>query len=198
VGYTVADSLESWCDHSVQQSPGALEVVLPGSKGVTAGDPAVEHGTPAVRRRNCAGDRAGSRPVPHSRPPQLGRGQDAPTASGGSTPRAREQPSLSRVPAPPAQPQGGPGVPPVVGRHCQVATSRLRPALLAEVTASRRAARSAPAGGGDTVLHCFVHDLYDGQRMRPDKLEAWRALRERYGNRDESTVDQGTLVAPAT
>jgi hypothetical protein len=42
-----------------------------------------------------------------------------------------------------------------------------------------------------------VHDLYDGQRMRPEKLEAWRALRERYGNRDESRVDQGTLLTPA-
>ena len=50
---------------------------------------------------------------------------------------------------------------------------------------------------GETALHCYVHDLYDGQRMRPDKLEAWRALRERYGSRDESTVDRGTLLAPA-
>ena len=51
--------------------------------------------------------------------------------------------------------------------------------------------------GGDTALHCYVHDLYDGERMRPAKLEAWRALRERYGNRDESRVDQGALLAPA-
>ena len=51
--------------------------------------------------------------------------------------------------------------------------------------------------GGESVLHCFVHDLYDGQRMRPEKLEAWRALRERYGNRDESRVDRGTLLPPA-
>ena len=51
--------------------------------------------------------------------------------------------------------------------------------------------------GGQDVLHCFVHDLYDGQRMRPEKLTAWQALRERYGNRDESRVDRGTLVAPA-
>ena len=42
-----------------------------------------------------------------------------------------------------------------------------------------------------------VHDLYDDQRMRPEKLAAWRALRERYGNRDESKVDRGTLMAPA-
>jgi len=51
--------------------------------------------------------------------------------------------------------------------------------------------------GGETVLSCYVHDLYDGQRMRAEKLEAWRALRERYGNRDESRVDRGALQAPA-
>ena len=51
--------------------------------------------------------------------------------------------------------------------------------------------------GRETALHCYVHDLYDGQRIRPEKLEAWRALRERYGNRDESRVDRGTLLAPA-
>jgi len=51
--------------------------------------------------------------------------------------------------------------------------------------------------GGETVLYCYVHDLYDGQQMRPEKLQAWRALRERYGNRDESRVDRGTLLAPA-
>jgi len=50
--------------------------------------------------------------------------------------------------------------------------------------------------GGESVLHCFVRDLYDGQRMRPEQLAAWQALRERYGNRDESRVDRGTLVAP--
>jgi hypothetical protein len=52
-------------------------------------------------------------------------------------------------------------------------------------------------GPGETVLYCCVHELYDGQRMRPEKLEAWRALRERYGNRDESRIDRGTLLAPA-
>jgi len=36
----------------------------------------------------------------------------------------------------------------------------------------------------DIVLYCYMHELYDGQR--PEKLAAWRALRERYGNRDES------------
>jgi hypothetical protein len=47
------------------------------------------------------------------------------------------------------------------------------------------------------VLNCYVHELYDGQRMRPEKLAAWRALRERYGNRDESRVNRGTLLASA-
>ena len=51
--------------------------------------------------------------------------------------------------------------------------------------------------GGDTVLYCCVAELYDGQRMRPEKLAACRALRERYGNRDESRIDRGTLLAPA-
>jgi hypothetical protein len=50
---------------------------------------------------------------------------------------------------------------------------------------------------GNSVLYCYLQDLYEGQRMRPEKLAAWRALRERYGNRDESRVDRGTLLAPA-
>ena len=28
--------------------------------------------------------------------------------------------------------------------------------------------------GEDTVLHCYLGDLYDGERMRPEKLAAWR------------------------
>jgi len=54
-----------------------------------------------------------------------------------------------------------------------------------------------PGPGGATVPYRHVHDLYDGQRMRPGKPEAWRALRERYGNRDESRADRGTLLATA-
>jgi len=50
--------------------------------------------------------------------------------------------------------------------------------------------------GEDTFLHCYVGDLYDGRRMRPEKLAAWQALRERYGNRDESRIDRGNLLAP--
>jgi hypothetical protein len=51
--------------------------------------------------------------------------------------------------------------------------------------------------GWESVLSCYVHELYDGQRMRPEKLDAWLALRERYGNRAESRVQRGTLLAPA-
>jgi hypothetical protein len=51
--------------------------------------------------------------------------------------------------------------------------------------------------GGEDSLSCWSHDLYDGQRMRPERLAAWQALRERYGNRDESRVDQGRLLPPA-
>jgi hypothetical protein len=47
--------------------------------------------------------------------------------------------------------------------------------------------------GEESALGCYVHDLYKG----PEKLAAWQALRERYGNRDESRVDRGTLQAPA-
>ena len=50
---------------------------------------------------------------------------------------------------------------------------------------------------GKTELNCGVDDLYDGRRMRPEKLAAWQALRERYGNRDESRVDRGRLLPPA-
>jgi putative heme iron utilization protein len=52
--------------------------------------------------------------------------------------------------------------------------------------------------GGESALGCYVHDLYDSrQQMRPEKLQAWQALRECYGNRDESRVDRGRLLAPA-
>ena len=50
---------------------------------------------------------------------------------------------------------------------------------------------------GEDSLGCWVHDLYDGERMRPERLQAWQALRERYGNRDESRVDRGRLLPPA-
>ena len=49
----------------------------------------------------------------------------------------------------------------------------------------------------DKVFGCGVPNLYKGRRMRREKLAAWQALRERYGNRDESRVDRGNLFAPA-
>ena len=51
--------------------------------------------------------------------------------------------------------------------------------------------------GEGTVLHCYLDDLYDDPRMRPEKPAAWQALRERYGNRDESRVDRGRLLPAA-
>ena len=50
--------------------------------------------------------------------------------------------------------------------------------------------------GEDRVFGCGATYLYDGRRMRPEKLEAWQALRERYGDRDESRVDRGDLLPP--
>ena len=64
-----------------------------------------------------------------------------------------------------------------------------------EVSATRAVPRARRGRRG--AFHCYVHDLYDGEVMRPEKLAAWRALRERYGNRDESRVERGTLLAPA-
>ena len=51
--------------------------------------------------------------------------------------------------------------------------------------------------GKENWLGCYVHDLYDSKRMRPEKLQAWQALREQYGNRDESRVDRGRLLPRA-
>ena len=45
----------------------------------------------------------------------------------------------------------------------------------------------------DSVLGCYLADLYDGRTLREEKLTAWRNLRERYGNRDESRVVDGSL-----
>jgi len=51
--------------------------------------------------------------------------------------------------------------------------------------------------GGEPVVRVVHRAGEPKQGMRPEKLAAWRVLRERYGNRDKSTVDQGTLMAPA-
>jgi hypothetical protein len=45
----------------------------------------------------------------------------------------------------------------------------------------------------DSVLSCYLADLYQGQTFREDKLTAFETLRKRYGNRDESRVEGGSL-----
>ena len=45
----------------------------------------------------------------------------------------------------------------------------------------------------DSVLGCYLADLYDGRTLREDKLTAFETLRKRYGNRDESRVEGGSL-----
>jgi hypothetical protein len=45
----------------------------------------------------------------------------------------------------------------------------------------------------DSVLGCYLADLYDGRTLREEKLTAWSNLRERCGNRDESRVVDGSL-----
>jgi hypothetical protein len=43
------------------------------------------------------------------------------------------------------------------------------------------------------VLFCFLEDLYDGQRMRPERLAVWEQLRGAHGGRDHSFVVNGSL-----
>jgi hypothetical protein len=49
-----------------------------------------------------------------------------------------------------------------------------------------------------TALHCYLGDLYEGQRLKPERLLAWEELRSRYGDRDESIVLDGSLQPIAT
>jgi hypothetical protein len=51
--------------------------------------------------------------------------------------------------------------------------------------------------GEQAVLFCILEDLYDGQRLRPERLQAWRDLRCRYGGRDTSAVVDGSLQPAA-
>jgi hypothetical protein len=44
-----------------------------------------------------------------------------------------------------------------------------------------------------SALSCYVADLYDGRALRGEKVRPWDALRIRYGNRDESRVQHGSL-----
>lgn len=54
------------------------------------------------------------------------------------------------------------------------------------------------ADGDQTALHCYLGDLYEGRRLRPERLRAWEELRSRYGGRDESLVLDGSLQPIAT
>jgi hypothetical protein len=54
------------------------------------------------------------------------------------------------------------------------------------------------ADDDETVLHCYLGDLYDGRRLRPERVHAWEELRRRYGGRDESLVLDGSLQPVAT
>ena len=51
--------------------------------------------------------------------------------------------------------------------------------------------------GEQTVLFCILEGLYDGQRLRPERLQAWEELRRRYGGRDTSAVVDGSLQPAA-
>jgi hypothetical protein len=44
-----------------------------------------------------------------------------------------------------------------------------------------------------SVLFCYLADLYDGRRLRPERVVEWERLRERYGGRDHSRVVDGSL-----
>jgi len=49
------------------------------------------------------------------------------------------------------------------------------------------------AADDKSALHCYLGDLYEGRRLRPERLYAWEELRNRYGGRDESLVHDGSL-----
>jgi len=44
-----------------------------------------------------------------------------------------------------------------------------------------------------SVLFCYLEDIYDGQRLRAERLGDWERLREDYGGRDLSIVVNGSL-----
>ena len=54
--------------------------------------------------------------------------------------------------------------------------------MACRIEALRHAAGIKPrrflALGGETVLRCYVQDLYDSQQVRPEKLQVWWALRD--------------------
>lgn len=52
--------------------------------------------------------------------------------------------------------------------------------------------------GDRSVLVCYLEDLYDGQRLRAERLQTWERLRARHGDRDASDVVNGSLRPMAT
>jgi hypothetical protein len=53
------------------------------------------------------------------------------------------------------------------------------------------------AGGDESALHCYLADIHEGRRLRPERLRAWEELRRRYGDRDESIVVDGSFQTAA-
>jgi hypothetical protein len=47
--------------------------------------------------------------------------------------------------------------------------------------------------GDQAVLFCILEGLYDGQRLRPERLRVWEELLRRFGDRDVSAVVEGSL-----
>jgi hypothetical protein len=54
------------------------------------------------------------------------------------------------------------------------------------------------ADSDETALYCYLGDLHEDGRLRPERLGVWEELRSRYGGRDESIVLDGSLQAVAT
>ena len=50
---------------------------------------------------------------------------------------------------------------------------------------------------GEDSLGCWVHDLYDGERMRPERPGGLACAARTVRHRDESRVDGGRLLPPA-
>src|SRR5580704_16745891 len=95
---------------------------------------------------------------------------------------------------------------PATGRRgrCPFAWTRYPRAICARaepvspLSCTRVAGRRFVGPNDDSVLSCYLADLYDGQTLRQDRLSAWEALRERYGNRNESRLEGGSLRPAAT
>jgi hypothetical protein len=47
--------------------------------------------------------------------------------------------------------------------------------------------------GNQSVLFCFLEGLYDGQRLRRERVQVWERLRREHGGRDISAVVDGSL-----